>query len=135
MRTGKELQGGDMLYIPVLCWAEGDRGPVSVAASPRVVVICSKKRACASLLSSSSFNLMADPRPPHSVASHESDGYNDPFADRPGRTRFVEPEIPRSPSLRAYDSVTNLQSEGQYEDDEYIEKQPLTQPHGFYPPR
>ena len=94
-----------------------------------------KNEPALAFLSSSSFNLMADPRPPHSVSSHESEGYNDPFADRPGRTRFVEPEIPRSPSLRAYDSVTNLQTEGQYEDDEYIEKQPLTQAHGFYPPR
>jgi hypothetical protein len=84
---------------------------------------------------------MADPRPPPSVASHDADSYPDPFADRPLRPRFVEPEIHSapSPSLRGYDSVASLSQEfvaqGAYDDDdEYVEKQPLTHVGGFYPP-
>ncbi|KAK2466180.1 hypothetical protein APHAL10511_001822 [Amanita phalloides] len=84
---------------------------------------------------------MADPRPP-TAPSHDT--FNDPFADRPRQTHFVEPDIQRSyhttpsPSLRPYDSVASIPQEfgtqGSFDDDDYIEKQPLNQAGGFYPP-
>ena len=69
-----------------------------------------------------------------------------PFADRPRMTHFVEPERPVHSS--AYPSVNESTSTlphdfgGQdvYANDDYIEKVPLTQgqgfsgPTGFYPP-
>ncbi|KIL70098.1 glycosyltransferase family 2 protein [Amanita muscaria Koide BX008] len=77
---------------------------------------------------------MADGRPP-------TDGYTDPFSDRPRHAHFVEPERPyasHSPSPRPYESTTTLAQDfgGQaaYEDDDFVEKQPLNQGGGFYPP-
>lgn len=90
-------------------------------------------------------------RPPlPSVSSHDSNTnapYGDPFADRPRQTKFQEP-------VRPYDSTTSLQrpfestaslpsefgGQGNYSDDDYVEKLPLTggqtigHPGGFYPP-
>ncbi|TFK43571.1 glycosyltransferase family 2 protein [Crucibulum laeve] len=88
---------------------------------------------------------MADQRPPlPSTASYE-EPYGDPFADRPRQTQFNEPQrsYNNSPMPRPYESSASLpQSFGpqeHYDDDEYIEKQPLTsgQPFsgGFYPPQ
>ena len=78
---------------------------------------------------------MADSRPPPLLAS------TDPFADRPRQTQFVEQERPygsHSPSPRPYESTTTLAqdfgSAGVYDDDDYVEKQPLNQAPGFYPP-
>lgn len=79
---------------------------------------------------------MADNHPP----------YGDPFADRPRQTHFNEPPRPShgpyesSASLPRFESTTTLpHSTGAYDDDdEYIEKQPLTRGEnfagGFYPP-
>ncbi|KAF8076343.1 glycosyltransferase family 2 protein [Lyophyllum atratum] len=82
---------------------------------------------------------MADQRPqlPSANNSYRSD-YGDPFADRPRQTQFQEPEAPyHQPS--PYSSTTNLSAGREtYDDDEYIEKQPLTTGQnftgGFYPP-
>lgn len=73
--------------------------------------------------------------------------YGDPFADRPRQTHFDEPEQPpyqSSTSLpRPFESTSTLPQEfgsrNQYdEDDEFMEKQPLTSGEdfrgGFYPP-
>ncbi|GLB33766.1 putative chitin synthase [Lyophyllum shimeji] len=82
---------------------------------------------------------MADQRPtlPSSNNSYRAD-YGDPFADRPRQTSFQEPEPPyHQPS--PYSSTANLNAgqEG-YDDDEYVEKLPLTSGQnfagGFYPP-
>ncbi|KAF8897499.1 putativechitin synthase [Infundibulicybe gibba] len=89
---------------------------------------------------------MADNRPPlPSVSSqNRTQQYGDPFADRPRQTQFDEPERPyhSTASLpQAYDSTTTLPQFGgdeHYDDDDYIEKQPLTSGQnftgGFYPP-
>lgn len=88
---------------------------------------------------------MADNRPPlPSASSYDRNApYADPFADRPRQTQFNEPEPPyhSSTSLpRPYQSSASLPLSAQdtYDDDEYIEKQPLTVGQdfsgGFYPP-
>lgn len=81
---------------------------------------------------------MADNRPPL-----PSSNITDPFADRLRQTQFSEPERPYH-TARAYESTTTLNHQynhGQdnYDDDEYIEKQPLNVGQsgfsgGFYPP-
>ena len=70
--------------------------------------------------------------------------YGDPFADRPQHIHFEEP--PRSyhssstDTLRPFQSSTNLSvaETDNYDDEEYIEKQPLNPGQsftgGFYPP-
>jgi chitin synthase len=80
-----------------------------------------------------------------SVSSHSS--HDDPFAGRPRQTHFNEPERPyHPPSLaNAYESTTTLRhdfdGQGDYQNDDYIEKVPLTSGQGlsgtagFYPPR
>ncbi|KAF9263445.1 class III chitin synthase [Marasmius fiardii PR-910] len=91
-------------------------------------------------------------RPPASVSSHTGSSntltggepYGDPFADRPRQTQFSEPAhpYPSQASLpRAYESTASLPREfgarEQYDDEEYVEKQPLTGggfAGGFYPP-
>lgn len=64
--------------------------------------------------------------------------YEDPFSDHPRHPRFLDPTSP-SP----YESTTNLSFaedslHDPYEEDEYIEKQPLNKAQsfagGFYPP-
>lgn len=91
---------------------------------------------------------MGDYRPqfPSANSSTRGEGYGDPFADRPRQTTFAEPERPfhgsPSPGPRPFESTTTLPTEfgGQetYDDDEYIEKQPLNAggsfTGGFYPP-
>lgn len=69
--------------------------------------------------------------------------YGDPFADRPRQTQFTEPERPYhhhasgSPGPSPFESTTTLPTDN-YDDDEYIEKQPLNATGsfsgGFYPP-
>lgn len=78
---------------------------------------------------------MADHRPPLSSSpSYSSEHYGDPFADRPRQTRFTEAE--GSP----FQSTTSLSlgDRDAYDDEEAIEKQPLTVGQnfsgGFYPP-
>lgn len=91
-------------------------------------------------------------RPPlPSVTSHESHNapYGDPFADRPRQTQFQEPTRPYDSTIslqRPFESSTSLAPTefggqgGNYSDDEYVEKLPLTSgetvghPGGFYPP-
>ncbi|KAG6814208.1 Chitin synthase, class 1 [Tricholoma furcatifolium] len=84
---------------------------------------------------------MADSRPP--LPSNDSYGadYADPFADRPPRTHFQEPEVPfrqPSPYTHSLASTTNLDTQETVFDDEELEKQPLTTGQnfagGFYPP-
>lgn len=87
---------------------------------------------------------MSDNRPPlPSASSYTREApYGDPFADRPRQTHFTEPEAPYQSTTslpRAYQSTTSLAHGDQdYDDDEYIEKQPLTVGQnfsgGFYPP-
>ena len=76
---------------------------------------------------------MADNKPTESVKTYE-----DPFSDHPRHPRFLEPTSPRP-----YESSTNLSFAADrlhdpYDEDEYIEKQPLNAPQGFpggfYPP-
>jgi chitin synthase len=87
---------------------------------------------------------MADNGSPYPAASR-GEGYGDPFADRPRQTQFSEPEgrFNSTTSLpRPFESTTTLQqdfgSHNNYDDDEYVEKQPLTSGQnfsgGFYPP-
>ncbi|KAF9006420.1 glycosyltransferase family 2 protein [Cyathus striatus] len=81
---------------------------------------------------------MANQRPPN-------DSYDDPFADHPAQARFTEQDRSYSSSSvpRPFESTTTLPqfpSTDHYdEDDEYIEKQPLTSGQtfagGFYPPQ
>ena len=89
---------------------------------------------------------MADNRPPlPSSASFSNEPYGDPFADRPRQTRFQEPEgspyeaTTLGPLPRPYQSTTSLSVADNFDDDETIEKQPLTVGQnfsgGFYPPR
>ncbi|KAJ7591104.1 glycosyltransferase family 2 protein [Mycena floridula] len=80
------------------------------------------------------------------MADRSVNSREDPFADRPRQTQFVEPERPYHDGAnmpRPYESSTNLQEFGagdsRYEEDEeYIEKQPLNTGQsfagGFYPP-
>jgi chitin synthase len=79
---------------------------------------------------------MADSRTPPPTS------YGDPFADRPPHLQFEEPPRPiRSPdTLHTYQSTTSLTlgESDNYDDDEYVEKQPLNAGQGFaggfYPP-
>ncbi|KAF7433398.1 Chitin synthase, class 2 [Pleurotus ostreatus] len=88
---------------------------------------------------------MADQRPPlPSVSSYNSrgEGLGDPFADRPRQTQFSEPPHPYHGAPQGYESSVTLPQEfgaqGNYDDDEYLEKQPLNAnpsfAGGFYPP-
>lgn len=88
---------------------------------------------------------MADQRPPlPSVSSYNSrgEGLGDPFADRPRQTQFSEPPHPYHGAPQGYESSATLPQEfgaqGNYDDDEYLEKQPLNAnpsfAGGFYPP-
>jgi hypothetical protein len=88
---------------------------------------------------------MADNRPPYPPAAPKGEGYGDPFRDRPRQTQFSEPEgrFNSTTSLaRPYESTATLHQDfgthSNYEDDEYVEKQPLTSGQnfsgGFYPP-
>jgi chitin synthase len=79
---------------------------------------------------------MADNKP---TENPKSELYNDPFSDRPHEIRFHEPAIPPHP----YESTTSLSFaqdslHDPYDEDEYIEKQPLNAGHNFtgdfYPP-
>lgn len=88
------------------------------------------------------------PPPSHNDSSNNLTGnepYGDPFADRPRRTQFSEPAhpYPSTASLpRPYESTTSLPREfgsrEQFDDEDYVEKQPLTGgpgfAGGFYPP-
>ncbi|KII94830.1 glycosyltransferase family 2 protein [Plicaturopsis crispa FD-325 SS-3] len=90
---------------------------------------------------------MADNRRPSPSHADSETPYGDPFADRPRQTTFAEPQ-PRpydsTTSLaRPFESTTSLPGEfggqgGNYSDDEYAEKLPLTGENnfqgGFYPP-
>ena len=87
---------------------------------------------------------MADNRPPLSSSpSYSNEPYGDPFADRPRQTRFQEPEgspyATTGPLPRPYQSTTSLSVVDNFDDDDSIEKQPLTVGQnfsgGFYPPR
>ncbi|KAJ7937082.1 glycosyltransferase family 2 protein [Mycena leptocephala] len=65
--------------------------------------------------------------------------YGDPFADRPRQTQFADQPAPYH-TPRPYESTASLPQEfhqDQYEDDEFVEKQPLAAGQfsgGFYPP-
>ena len=92
---------------------------------------------------------MADQRPqlPSAGSSPSPDVYGDPFADRPRQTTFAEPERPfhgpPSPQPRPFESTSTLPQElgghDNYDDDDYVEKQPLNAggsfTGGFYPPQ
>jgi len=88
---------------------------------------------------------MADQRPrlPSAGSSPSPDVHSDPFADRPRQTTFAEPERPfhgpPSPQPRPFESTSTLPQELGYDDDDYIEKQPLNAggsfTGGFYPPQ
>lgn len=78
-------------------------------------------------------------RPPlssNNSANSHNEPYGDPFADRPRALQFSEPQP------QPYDSTVSLQQEqdrsGNYSDDEFAEKLPLTSGQnfsgGFYPP-
>ncbi|KAJ6539311.1 glycosyltransferase family 2 protein [Mycena capillaripes] len=75
-------------------------------------------------------------RPPLPSANSS---YGDPFADRPRQTQFADQPAPYH-APRPYESTTSLTQEfhpDQYEDDEFVEKQPLAAGQfagGFYPP-
>jgi len=64
--------------------------------------------------------------------------FDDPFADRPRRTHFSEPDTLGASMPRPYDSTTHVPHEALdiYDDD--VEKQPLNVGQnfagGFYPP-
>lgn len=78
-----------------------------------------------------------DNRPPlssqNSSSSH-NEPYGDPFADRPRALQFSEPQP------QPYDSTVSLQQDrsGNYSDEDFTEKLPLTSGQnfsgGFYPP-
>ena len=79
---------------------------------------------------------MADNKPTESPPAPQT--YDDPFSDQLRHPRFLEPASPRP-----YESTANLSFaedslHDPYEEDEYIEKQPLNTPRnfsgGFYPP-
>ncbi|KAK1224389.1 hypothetical protein PQX77_012685 [Marasmius sp. AFHP31] len=85
------------------------------------------------------------PMPP-SVNSHNSnEPFGDPFADRQAAPQYTEPNHPYPSSstlVRGYESTASLPREfgarEQYDDEDYVEKQPLTGTQGFsggfYPP-
>jgi chitin synthase len=90
---------------------------------------------------------MTDNRGPYSQppAAQGTESYGDPFAGRPRQTHFTEPDASfrSNASLpRPYESTSTLQqdfgNQNNYDDDEFIEKQPLTSGQnfsgGFYPP-
>jgi len=93
--------------------------------------------------------IMADQRPqlPSAGSSPRPDIYGDPFADRPRQTTFTEPERPfhgsASPQPRPFESTSTLPQglggQDNYDDDDYIERQPLnaggSSTGGFYPPQ
>jgi chitin synthase len=71
--------------------------------------------------------------------NRHNEPYGDPFADRPRQTHFNEPpRMPRPYESTASLSTTEFGGQEHYSDDEYVEKQPLTQGQnfagGFYPP-
>ncbi|KXN83665.1 Chitin synthase 1 [Leucoagaricus sp. SymC.cos] len=87
------------------------------------------------------------PQFPSANSQNRGEQYGDPFADRPRQTTFAEPERPYhgspSPGLRPFESTSTLPQEfggqdGTYDDDDYVEKQPLNAggsfTGGFYPP-
>ena len=76
---------------------------------------------------------MADNKPTENLKTYE-----DPFSDHPRHPRFLEPTSPRP-----YESTTSLSFaedslHDPYDEDEYVEKQPLNSAQGFsggfYPP-
>lgn len=75
-----------------------------------------------------------DNRPPLSSQNSHNEPYGDPFADRPRQLQFNEPQP------QPYDSTVSLQQDrsGNYSDEEFTEKLPLTSGQnfsgGFYPP-
>lgn len=89
-------------------------------------------------------------RPPlQPGSSHDGSNvpYGGPFTDRPRQTHFQEPARPYESTAslqRPFESTTSLPSDfggqGNYSDDEYAEKLPLTggenvgHAGGFYPP-
>jgi len=80
---------------------------------------------------------MTDNHPP----SSGKEPFGDPFADRPHQIHFNEPDPLGVPSMpHPYDSTSHIPHEGHdvYDDDEYVEKQPLNAGQnftgGFYPP-
>ncbi|KAF4620081.1 hypothetical protein D9613_005225 [Agrocybe pediades] len=88
---------------------------------------------------------MADNRPPIPSLSSRTSDYADPFSDRaPPHPHFNEPgplSDRHTPMPRPFDSTASLTHDNahdMYDDDEYIEKQPLntgqTFTGGFYPP-
>lgn len=64
--------------------------------------------------------------------------YDDPFSDQPAHLRFVEPTLPRPYESTASLSFAEDSLHDPYDEDEYIEKQPLNSGQqftgGFYPP-
>ena len=69
-----------------------------------------------------------------------SSNLGDPFADRARQTHFNEPERPYHGPPSNYASSTTLAHEfdpqNEYQNDDYVEKVPLTSGQaGFYPPR
>jgi chitin synthase len=88
------------------------------------------------------------PPPPPSGAGYGRGGpggerpHGDPFSDRQRQTHFQEPERPYHSTTSfatPYESTSTLpQFDGQYADDDYAEKVPLTTGQniqgGFYPP-
>lgn len=75
----------------------------------------------------------------HASSSSGREPFDDPFADRPRQIHFNEPDPLGVPSLpQPYDSTSHLPAHDVYDDDEYVEKQPLNAGQnftgGFYPP-
>ncbi|EGN93079.1 glycosyltransferase family 2 protein [Serpula lacrymans var. lacrymans S7.3] len=86
---------------------------------------------------------MSDNRPPLPSASLHDEPYSDPFADRPRQTHFQEPARPYESAVslnQPFESTATLPREfgGNYADDDYAEKIPLTGGDGYngayYPP-
>ncbi|ESK97608.1 chitin synthase [Moniliophthora roreri MCA 2997] len=85
-------------------------------------------------------------RPPLPSVSSSTTVNDDPFADRPRQTHFAEPQHPypsQASIPRPFESTASLPQEfgardQQFEEDDYVEKQPLTGGQafagGFYPP-
>ena len=89
---------------------------------------------------------MAEGRLPLSSNNSSSGLSSDPFSDRPRQIHFNDPDNLstqdfRDTMPRPFDSQTHLPSAGghDYDDDEYLEKQPLNVGQsftgGFYPPQ
>jgi hypothetical protein len=76
---------------------------------------------------------MADNKPTENPKTYE-----DPFSDHPRHPRFLEPTSPRPYESTASLSFAEDSLHDPYEEDEYIEKQPLNKAQsftgGFYPP-